>query len=101
MLAVLTVGMMFCANAQESGFGVRASMNLSNVNNKYDGEIESGASKSEYEYDFKNRIGFKIGVIYDWGLSESFTFSLDYTLPHVEQNTKTVMKIINMKRNGI
>lgn len=72
MLAVLTVGMMFCANAQESGFGVRASMNLSNVNNKYDGEIESGASKSEYEYDFKNRIGFKIGVIYDWGLSESF-----------------------------
>ncbi len=72
MLAVLTAGMVFSATAQESGFGVRASLNLSNVNNKYDGEVGSGESKSDYEYDFKNRVGFKIGVIYDWGISESF-----------------------------
>lgn len=72
MLAVLTAGMVFSATAQESGFGVRASLNLSNVNNKYDGEVGSGESKSDYENDFKNRVGFKIGVIYDWGISESF-----------------------------
>lgn len=73
MLAVvLTSGITFCVNAQESGFGVRASLNLSNINNKYDGNIGSGESKSDYEVDFKNRIGFKIGIIYDWGLSESF-----------------------------
>ena len=72
MLAVLTAGLVFSATAQESGFGVRASLNLSNVNNKYDGEVGSGESKSDYENDFKNRVGFKIGVIYDWGISESF-----------------------------
>lgn len=72
MLAVMTAGMVFNATAQESGFGVRASLNLSNVNNKYTGEVASGESKSDYEYDFKNRVGFNIGLIYDWGVSESF-----------------------------
>ncbi|MBD9178467.1 MAG: PorT family protein [Odoribacter splanchnicus] len=72
MLAVMAAGMVFSATAQESGFGIRASLNLSNVNNKYDGEVASGESKSDYEYDFKNRVGFNIGLIYDWGISESF-----------------------------
>lgn len=72
MLAVIAAGMVFSASAQESGFGVRASLNLSNVQNKYDGEVGGGESKSDYEYDFKNRVGFNIGVIYDWGISESF-----------------------------
>ena len=72
MLAVMAAGMVFSATAQESGFGIRASLNLSNVNNKYDGEVASGESKSYYEYDFKKRVGFNIGLIYDWGISESF-----------------------------
>ena len=72
MLAVMAAGMVFSATAQESGFGIRARLNLSNVNNKYDGEVASGESKSDYEYDFKNRVGFNIGLIYDWGISESF-----------------------------
>lgn len=72
MLAVMAAGMVFSATAQESGFGIRASLNLSNVNNKYDGEVASEESKSDYEYDFKNRVGFNIGLIYDWGISESF-----------------------------
>ncbi len=72
MSVVMAAGMVFSATAQESGFGVRASLNLSNVNNKYDGEVASGESKSDYEYDFKNRVGFNIGLIYDWGISERF-----------------------------
>ena len=72
MLAVMAAGIVFSATAQESGFGIRASLNLSNVNNKYDGEVASEESKSDYEYDFKNRVGFNIGLIYDWGISESF-----------------------------
>lgn len=72
LLTVLTVGMLFCANAQESGFGVRASMNISKASDKYDGKVRDGESKSDYEQDFKSRVGFNIGVIYDWGLSEKF-----------------------------
>lgn len=72
MLAVLAVSTMFCANAQESGFGVRLGMNISNLSQKFDGTVDDGESKSDYEIDFKSRIGVKVGVIYDWGLSEAF-----------------------------
>lgn len=71
MLTVLAVGTVFGVQAQESGFGVRASMNLSTIYNKYDGRLDGG-SRSDYEEDFKNRVGFNIGVIYDYGFTENF-----------------------------
>ena len=40
--------------------------------NKYDGSLAEGDKASDYENDFKSRLGFKIGVIYDWGLSKAF-----------------------------
>lgn len=72
VLAVLAVGMMFCANAQETTWGIRGGLNISNVADKYTGNVENGESKSDYETDFKSRIGFHLGVIVDLGLSESF-----------------------------
>lgn len=72
VLAVLTVGMMLCANAQETTWGVRGGLNISNAADKYTGKLEDGESKSDYESDFKSRIGFHLGVILDLGLSESF-----------------------------
>lgn len=71
-MAVLTVGMMLCANAQKTTWGVRGGLNISNAADKYTGKLEDGESKSDYESDFKSRIGFHLGVIVDLGLSESF-----------------------------
>ncbi len=72
MLAFIIASTAICANAQESRFGVRGNMNLSNIMNKYDGSLAEGDKASDYENDFKSRLGFKIGVIYDWGLSKAF-----------------------------
>ncbi len=72
MLAVIVAGMASGVQAQESGFGVRGSLNFSNVGDKYDGEVSDGESASDEEEDFKSRVGFSLGVIYDWGLSENF-----------------------------
>ncbi|MDE7073858.1 MAG: PorT family protein [Odoribacter sp.] len=72
LLVAALVALVWGAQAQESGFGIRASVNLSSLKDKYDGKVDEGESKSDYETDFKNLVGFKIGVIYDWGLSESF-----------------------------
>lgn len=72
VLAVLAIGMVLCANAQEVTWGVRGGMNISNAADKYDGSVESGESKSDYESDFKSRVGFHLGVVLDWGLSENF-----------------------------
>ena len=70
LLAVFAAGVVFCANAQDKkvSWGVRAGMNLSNIGDKYTGE-----SKADYEQDFKTRVGFNIGVVMDWNLSEHFT----------------------------
>lgn len=72
LLAVLAVGMLFSVNAQELTWGVRGGLNISTAGDKYTGKVESGESKSDYEQDFKSRLGFHLGVILDWGLSESF-----------------------------
>ncbi len=69
MLIAVAIGVVFGVQAQESGFGVRASMNLSTINNKYDGK---DGSRSDNELDFKNRVGFNIGLIYDYGFTENF-----------------------------
>lgn len=72
LFLVLAAGMLFSANAQELTWGVRGGLNISNAADKYSGEVEEGESKSDYEQDFKSRVGFHLGVILDWGLSESF-----------------------------
>lgn len=72
LLAVLAAGMMFSAKAQETTWGIRGGLNLSKVSNKYTGPIDDGGSKSDYEGNFKNRVGFHLGVILDWGLCERF-----------------------------
>lgn len=72
LLMAALVAVVCGAQAQESSFGIRASMNLSSLKDKYTRTVDEGESKSDYEQDFKNLVGFKIGVIYDWGLSEAF-----------------------------
>lgn len=73
LLAAVAVGMAFGANAQEKkvSFGVRAGMNISGINDKYTGELD-GASASDYESDFKSRVGFHVGVVMDWQLAGNF-----------------------------
>lgn len=74
LLAVFAAGVVFCTNAQDKkvSWGVRAGMNLSNIGDKYTGEIEPGTSKSDYESDFKTRVGFNVGVVMDWNISRHF-----------------------------
>lgn len=75
LLAVFTAGVVFCANAQDKkvSWGVRAGMNLSNIHDKYTGELGTGESKSDYEQDFKTRVGFNLGVVMDWNITKNFT----------------------------
>lgn len=73
MLVVLAAGMTFGANAQETTWGIRGGLNLSNLAGKYTGNVGEGESKSDYEPDFKSRVGFHLGVIVDLGLSEKFS----------------------------
>lgn len=73
MLAILATGMTFGVNAQETTWGIRGGLNFSNAGSKYTGSVGEGESKSDYEPDFKSRVGFHLGVVADFGLSESFS----------------------------
>ena len=81
LLAALATGLMFTAKAQENGFGVRAGLNLSNVR---------GDFKDAFDAEVKMKAGFNIGVIYDYGFSESFYIQpgLYYTLKGVKAEDK-------------
>lgn len=74
LMAVLFLGTMLTASAQEKkvAFGVRAGLNLSNVNSKYTGALGEGESASEYEQDMNNRAGFHLGVVMDWNVARNF-----------------------------
>lgn len=72
-MLLLIAGSIVCrANAQESGFGIRTNMNISNIKDKFVGKLDEGDKRSDWENDFKSRVGFNIGVIYDYGISEAF-----------------------------
>ena len=81
LLAALATGLMFTAKAQENGFGIRAGLNLSNAR---------GDFKDAVGGDIKMKAGFNIGVIYDYGFSESFYIQpgLYYTLKGVKAEDK-------------
>lgn len=62
--ALLTVGMLCAANAQDKiAFGVRAGVNVNTLS--YSGDPES-------EMDLKSRAGFHVGAVMDWNFAGSF-----------------------------
>ncbi len=62
-LMLLVVTMCGAVKAQESKFGVRGGINLSNLSEK----VEGG-----YATDYKTKVGYRFGFICDAGLSRSF-----------------------------
>lgn len=82
LLAVLAAGMSLGTMAQENGFGVRAGLNLSRVG----GDFKDALGDT----DVKMKAGFNIGVIYDYGFSESFYIQpgLYYSLKGVKAEDK-------------
>lgn len=67
LLAVLAAGMMLTTKAQENGFGIRGGLNISNAG----GDFKNYLKDNELG-DKKSRVGFNLGVIYDYGFSEHF-----------------------------
>lgn len=63
LLFVITVGLLLSAKAQQNSWGVRVGMNISSASDK----VDEGP-----EPDYKNKVGFRIGVIGDLGLTEHF-----------------------------
>lgn len=81
LFAVLTAGLIFSGKAQENGFGVRAGLNLSTLR---------GDFKDALDADTKMKAGFNIGIIYDYGFSESFYIQpgLYYSMKGVKAEDK-------------
>lgn len=59
--------------AQDFTWGIRAGLNVSSLNNKYTGPVEEGESASDYEYDFKSKVGFNAGIMIDYAFSKHFS----------------------------
>lgn len=77
LLVMLAAGMSVVSKGQESGFGIRAGLNLSNLRGDFKDAVDGS--------DVKMKAGFHVGVIYDWGISESF-----YIQPGLYYNMKGV-----------
>lgn len=65
-LVVAIVATVCGAQAQEFSWGVRAGLNIPNVSEKIKGE------DGDWSSDYKSRVGFHVGVVADWGLTEAF-----------------------------
>lgn len=60
-LAIIVCGV---TKAQNSSLGIRAGLNISKVNEKVDG----------YATDYKNKVGYRLGIILDSRICENFYF---------------------------
>lgn len=60
---LLVIAMCGAAKAQKTSWGVRGGINFSKVNEKVDGG---------YAADYKNKVGYRFGIICDGGITENF-----------------------------